>query len=807
MWQSWWQRLLGIEAADWAAGGRWSLEWLSAPSGDAALLAWVAGLAVLAAIVAIYYREGRRLSFPARTSLLLLRLTALAAVAAMLLEPVLVFTKEEQTPSHLLVLVDGSQSMDLRDTWTGPAAQQAAEAAGLDDVEALSKLRRSELAARVLERQLPQLAADGKRIVHVHSFAEQLGEGRLFEPGLPDASAARPDSMPGRNTAVGVALRQALASYRGLPLSGVLLISDGQSNAGEPPESAAEEAARRKAPIVSLAMGTPEGPRNAAIDAIQASPVALAGDDNTGEVLIRSRGLEGEAVDVIVEQRVEGGPWQEIARESLVLQAEGETQQIEFPYASEKPRRVELRARLGELGPELTVDDNSKVTEVRFVPPRIRVLFIAGSTFPEVQFVRAALMRDSGVECSTWNMSADPTYEHPGDKPIRRLPSSQEELNEYDCVILYDVDPDGWPASFPELLEQFVTQAAGGLVYIAGEMQAEACFQRQSDPALRWLRLLPVVREPGLFRSEVKMELSRQTAWKLQITPAGRSNIVLAFSEDGAENQRILESLPGMYWHFPVTRAKAGATVLATHGDPRMRNEYGPEVLLATQRVGPGRTYFVGFDSTYRWRFLDESAFDGFWGRIVDRAGRAKQLGGEYPFRLRTDKPSYQPGELVQLRAKLTDEQAAGDLDSLQGEVELAGASPQPLSLLPDSDGQFEASFPVPRPGQYTVRVWAGDGDADRVKSVRMQVVAELPSAEYEAPGLDRPRLEGLGRKTGGKVFDLSEAAGLPQAFTTGLVTKRLEDRNEIWSAPLLFGLLLLTLSLEWIVRKRCQLV
>ena len=51
------------------------------------------------------------------------------------------------------------------------------------------------------------------------------------------------------------------------------------------------------------------------------------------------------------------------------------------------------------------------------------------------------------------------------------------------------------------------------------------------------------------------------------------------------------------------------------------------------------------------------------------------------------------------------------------------------------------------------------------------------------------------------------QAAGLPQAFTTGLVTKRLEDRNEIWSAPILFGMLVLLLTIEWLLRKRCQLV
>ena len=127
-----------------------------------------------------------------------------------------------------------------------------------------------------------------------------------------------------------------------------------------------------------------------------------------------------------------------------------------------------------------------------------------------------------------------------------------------------------------------------------------------------------------------------------------------------------------MYWHYPVTRAKPGATVLARHGDPRMRNEHGQHVLLATQLVGPGRTFFVGFDSTYRWRFLDEQFFDGFWARLIDRAGRSKQLGGKYPYTLATDRESYKPGSQVTVTAKFENpaDRDTG-MDTLHGEVEV----------------------------------------------------------------------------------------------------------------------------------------
>jgi hypothetical protein len=34
-----------------------------------------------------------------------------------------------------------------------------------------------------------------------------------------------------------------------------------------------------------------------------------------------------------------------------------------------------------------------------------------------------------------------------------------------------------------------------------------------------------------------------------------------------------------------------------------------------------------------------------------------------------------------------------------------------------------------------------------------------------------------------------------------------LEDRQEIWDAPLLYGTLIVALILEWVIRKRVRLV
>jgi hypothetical protein len=266
-----------------------------------------------------------------------------------------------------------------------------------------------------------------------------------------------------------------------------------------------------------------------------------------------------------------------------------------------------------------------------------------------------------------------------------------------------------------------------------------------------------------------------------------------------------------MYWHFPVTRAKPGATVLARHGDPRMRNEYGAHVLLATQLVGPGRTFFVAFDSTYRWRYLDEQYFDGFWARMIDRAGRSKQLGGRYPYTLSTDRSSYRPGSQVTLTARF-DNPADRDpsLDAMHGEVQLGDDPPMAITLSPRSSdpNAFDTTFSLNEPGIHFVRVWTGEADAKTAeRAATLEVPVELPNLEFDNPVQDISTLQTIAKVTGGKVFDLSEGASIPDAFKTRRVARTLEDRQEIWDAPLLWGLVFCSIVLEWVLRKRFRLV
>lgn len=810
--------LLGIRATpDWAAGGRWSFEFQSLPRGVWSVAAVAAAVAVVLGVWWLYRREGRQLGLGTRTALAAMRYLIFLGVAFMLLELTIVITKREQVPSHLLVLVDASQSMGLSDPYTDLAlAQRTATGVGLrtlegqPDVDALRARSRLELARQALDRVLPRLG-EGRVVAH-YRFANQL------DP-LPDGDPLSGLSAEGTATGVGDALQDAIAAHRGQPMAGVLLVTDGRSNSGDDPTKVAAQAGADGIPVHALAVGTEQGPRNARLADLEVSPVIFIRDPIEISVLTESKGLADVVAGVVLEQRQDDGSWKEIGRQDLLLGEDAVVQRVVFPFTPDRLGQTEFRARVEGVEPELTDGDNEAVESVKVVRQGIRVLLIAGYPSPEMQFMRNALLRDTALEFASWLQNAGEGYEHIGHRPLRRLPATLQELEHYDVVVLFDPDMRALGPSWPEMLTKFAGDAGGGLIYIAGELYSQALFNPEAGPLgaagvdNSWLRALPVAREPGLYQSAADVRLGSRDTWTLELTPEADADPIFRFDPDAARNREVLASLPGMYWHFPVTRAKPGATVLARHGDPRMRNAFGRHVLMATQLYGPGRTVFIGFDSTYRWRYLHEEYFDGFWARLIDRVGRNKVLGGRYPFTLATDKSVYRVGDRVAVRAQFveTDGGAAAAME-LRGEVEggASGEPPMPLSLEPAADDPsvLEAAFTADKAGAFVVRVLpatATDLDAG-LRPATLPIRVEPPQQEIDNPTLDRAALDAIAAASGGSVIPLVDADRVADAFTVRQVERVLEYRDEVWDAPLLAGLVLLFLTIEWVLRKKYRM-
>jgi hypothetical protein len=798
-----------------AAEGDWHFEFQSLPQGATGLAVVALFVAALAGVFWLYRLEGRQLSLGRRLTFVALRGLIIAGAAIMLLDPVLVIDRHEKVPSHLLVLVDTSESMGLTDPYMDErAAQKLSDRLQwkeADAKEALKRLRattRYDLATQTLYPVVPSLA-DGRKLSTFHFDTKSEAVESW------DAVSKIPPQ--GTQTAIGEAIKQALAAHRGQPLAGILIVTDGQSNSGEDPRKLAQQAAKQAVAINILAMGTEQGPSNVRLADLETSPAVFVRDPIKLAAVVESQGLQGQPANVKLEQRKDAGDWTEIAVTPVVLGEDGAVQRVEFDYTPEAIGQYDFRATVADVEKELSAADNTATQSVKVVRQQIRVLFIAGAPSPEVQFIRNAMMRDRMIEFSSWLQTANEKYEQVGHKPLRRLPASQQELNYYDVIVLFDPQMKPLGSQWAEMLTKFVGDAGGGLVFVAGETNSPNLFSTGGDEEtspvdLSWMRMLPVVSEAGLYQSAAEVRLSARETWNLELTSDGNDDRVFQFSPDPAKNRDVLTSLPGMYWYYPVTRAKPGATVLAQHGDPRMRNSFGRHVLMATQRYGPGRTVFIGFDSTYRWRYLHEEYFDGFWARLIDRAGRSKVLGGRYPFTISTDRAAYRVGDQVKLRVQIIPGQEESAITSqLRGDVEAFGQEPIALEFEPVANqaDALEASFKVEKAGSYLARVVPGVSSIDAESGVRAATLpfkVDPPQQELDNPRLNRALLDEIAQTTGGKVFTLADVNLIPDAFRVKEVDRVLEYREEMFDAPLLALAIVAFLTTEWVGRKMLRL-
>ena len=350
-----------------------------------------------------------------------------------------------------------------------------------------------------------------------------------------------------------------MAAHRGQPVAGVILATDGRSNTGEDPLNTVEAAARQHIPVFSIAAGGDEGPRNIRLAEIEVSPVVFVRDPMTLGVVVEARGLKDAEATIVLEQRVNDGAWEGLGSQRVVLGEDGAFKRAVVPAHAAGDRSVRIPRQGRRRRPRAHTGRQCGHRRRESRPPEDpRLARSPARPRPRCSSCAMRSMRDQHVEFAGWIQHADPGFRQPGDRPIQRLPANDSELRQYDALLMVDPDLRTLGPHWPEMITHFVGQEGGGLIFVAGELYSQQLFESADSkaPGGDWTRILPVVRDAGLYRSEAEVRLSSQNTYTLELTPEGRGDPVFEFHPDPIKNRAILNSLPGMYWSFPVTRAR-----------------------------------------------------------------------------------------------------------------------------------------------------------------------------------------------------------------------------------------------------------
>jgi len=823
--------LLSFAAAD-DAGVLRSVE-LDVPSGpwDWTLAIVELGVAITL-IVLFYLRDTRGMSRFWTVSLTTLRLAVLAGLVVVALNPQERTQKMSYRPSRVAVLVDTSLSMRYPESVAGANESSGAQVSSASRADAVRALLADTPLIETLREQ---------HEVSLFTFDSALnGPHHVFpwhDPRAPQTAAAAPpsDDAPatpapapvnweelvqprGVETRLGESLLEVIRQMSGRTLAGVVVITDGDSNAGVDPSTAHDVARSSKVRLVTVGAGSTEQPVNLQVASVQAPTDVHVGDPYELSVFVQGEGLAGRSVEVELLARPDG---EETTAPSLIekreatLREDGIPVEMKFQQTPTVAGALEyfVRAIPAAGVRELSTDDNERRKTVNVIDRKMKVLLVAGGPMRDYSFVRNMLYRHSAVDVDVWLQTVEPAtagqVSQDSDNLLISFPETAAELFQYDVVIAFDPDWQRISADQRKLLLDWVSDHAGGLILVAGDVYTPQLAMANADDSLNPIKdLYPVYLSASLL--ELRFDTESDQAWPLGLTREGQNAGFLQLADDAAIADEGWKAFGGVYRCYPTGGAKAGATVYAHFSDPRSGTEYGQPILMASQFFGSGRVLYLGSAEMWRLRALGEEFYDRLWTKTIREVGQGRLRRGTARGTLLLERNQYILGQTVRVRAHLLNAQ----LEPLADEevpFDVFDPSGRPVTALgrmqrdKERPGQFTGDFRAGLPGTYRVVV-RPDQEGKEQLVAKIDVV--LPNLESDDPRQNARLLTDLARDTGGQYLRLDDAAAkipglLPNSGEEFLLEERLRT---LWDREWLMYLLVGLLSLEWLTRKLLKL-
>ena len=795
--------------------------------GDLSLAApwWGVVLAFLAVGAVVWFalqyrRMGPTVEVRDRWVLMGMRAAALGVLAFLLMRPVLLVSTVVPRRNFVAVLMDDSRSMRVADEDGETRAQRVLDLFGGADDAGPDESTPRDAAA---DPRAADPGAEGSAAMDPAAASGPLtqgGEGTLREAledrfrlrmyGF-DADADRIDGaealgFAGPRTNLAAALTRVQQEMAGLPLSGIVIVSDGADNDDEttPPLSEALLTARAAGlPVYTIGVGSERIEPDIEVRRVEVPRAALEGTTIVADVIISHAGLAGRTVrlDVEDEGRI-------VATHDLTLGPDGEEPvQVQFTLEESGPRAV--RFSVDPMEGEALTGNNERQVLVEIGDTRRKILYFEGSPRPENKFVRRAVTDDENIHVVTLLRTADEKFlrldvDGPGEL-AGGFPDTREELYEYDGLILGSVEASFFTHDQLQMMADFVGQRGGGLLVLGGRRSLGEGGYAGTPLADALPIVLPVTGEPDVL--EVLAEL----------TPAGRRHAAMRIEETADASAERWSELPPLTSVNRVFEAKPGAVTLLR----AVPIEGEPQVLLAHQRYGRGTSIAFTAQDSWLWQMhadipLEDQTHETLWRQLLrwlvhDTPGRARlDLGDDVA-------PMTEP---VRIRAEVEDERYLR-VNGADVVATVTGPSGIPsevrLDWTVERDGEYEGRFVPEEPGLHRVSVRAAPRGASMAAADASALASEIvegegffqagtPQIEQFGAGRRTELLQRIADETGGRFYTADEAQVLADEIRYTESGDTVYEERSLWDMPVLFLLLAGLLGGEWAYRRRKDL-
>ena len=725
-----------------------------------------AALAVPAVLT--YLRARGKSSRSDRWVLGVLRGAAFLLLFLIVMQPGLVLTSVVPQRNFLAVLVDDSRSMTI------------------DDRDGTS---RAEKTAQLLDPE--------------GDLVEALNEGftlRYFRFSSRPGRVEGPEALTfdGSQTRIGDALSYARDELQGVPLSGIVVLSDGGDNSDQAIGEALLPLRASSVPVFTVGLGDEEMEADVQATRADMPERALAGTSTIVNVIVDATGYGGRSVPIVVEDM-----GTIVTTEVVTLPGDGQPLVAPVAITLETPGTRELTFRIPGQEGERVLENNVLHAVVQVRDRTEKVLYFEGEPRYEVAFLLRAVAPDENLQVVLLQRTAENKFFRRNlDDPLELVegfPTTREDLYAYRALILGSVEASFFTHGQLEMIADFVSERGGTLLMLGGRRSL-------SEGGYRGTPLedvLPVVLdEPRASTPTERLAYVRVTP-----TPAGANHPTTRIEGSADRSAVRWDSLPPVSTTNIVTGLKPGATELLQGAVVAGgQGEAANRVVMAYQRYGRGRSMVLAVQDVWLWQMhhtvpIEDQSHETFWRQLL------RWMIAETPDAVEAapTRESVEAGEPVTLEANVLDEgfvevngaQVTAHITAPTGEVE-----DLPMEWSVAEDGRYTVPFTPEVDGIYEVAVSAGR-DTTALGTGLTGVRVAPGTEEFRDPRQRRGLMERIAEETGGRYYTPETAGRLPEdlQFTGGGVT--VTEERDLWDMPILFLLLAGLLGAEWGYRRK----
>ncbi|MBW3536073.1 MAG: hypothetical protein KY453_12810 [Gemmatimonadetes bacterium] len=435
---------------------------------------------------------------------------------------------------------------------------------------------------------------------------------------LPDLDAVgRPDRRPAPEDLVADrlavveplagALDAAREELAGVPLSGMVVVSDGADNSGRRLEEALVPLQAASIPVFTVGLGEEALSPDLEMGRVEAPRTVLQGTSLMVDVVVRARGIRARSVPLVVED--EG---RLLATQDVELAGDGEPAVARVQVTLDEPGTRRLRFRVPVQDGERVDRNNEREVAIGVRDVREKVLYFEGEPRYEVGFLRRAVRDDENLQVVVLQRTAENKFLRldvdTGEELAGGFPTTREELFRYRGLVLGSVEASFFTHDQLAMIADFVSQRGGGLLALGGRN----AFAEGGYAGTPVAEALPV-----LLEAPADDPVAAFAELRVRPTLAGRSHPATRIAPaDSLE--AVWERLPALTSLNDVRRLKPGATGLLAGSPPSGEDR----IVLAHHRYGRGKVMALPVQDTWTWQMhadvpLEDESHETFWRQLL----------------------------------------------------------------------------------------------------------------------------------------------------------------------------------------------